>query len=257
MPTCRANSRERGKQARQHQRRGRVLHRMQVEQEVGAVHYRPQRAGALKFERVAWAVERVGLPEAVEVLVDVARRHRVARIELAIRRDIVEGEGQPAAPRLDAGAKQLVERDHAADLVAMGQRADQDMRPRLGGRERRDVIDPGVALPVGFDVGRRQLHPVGEVGHGRSCVKCRGGGIVPGFAGRVTRRAASAARPGQIPCTREFCRFGSGLCRICLFRTETCRSFPGAGNREFDGREQRIFKGEPVLCSKRHRELKS
>ena len=108
----------------------------------------------------------VRTPQPVEVFVDIARRDRVARIELAIGRDIVEGQRQPAAPRPDPGAKQLVERDRAADLVAVGQRASPAHAARARRpSKRRDVFDSGIAGPVRFDVGRRQLHTIGKVGH--------------------------------------------------------------------------------------------
>ena len=204
MPTRRASSRERGSRPGQHQRRGGVLHRMQIEQVVGGVDDRAQRAGPFELDRAARAVERRRAPQPVEVLVDIARGDRVARVELAIGRDIVEGQRQPAAPRPDPGAKQPVERDRAANLVAVGQRAHQHMRPRLGGVEAGDVFDTGVARPIRFDIGRRQLHPVGEVGQGTILRTTAMAPIVHGLCRRVTRRAAclSAKQPQRLGLTR-------------------------------------------------------
>ena len=70
-----------------------------------------------------------GVPQPVEILVDIARGGRDSAVERAIGRDIVEGEGELAARRPQPGAEQTVERDRAADLVAVRQRRDHDMRP--------------------------------------------------------------------------------------------------------------------------------
>jgi hypothetical protein len=105
---------------------------MQIQQVIGGVDHRPQRAGARQLGRLPRPVERREAPQAVEILVDIARGDRIARVEFAIGGDIVEGERQLAAARPELGAEQRVERDRAADLVAVGQRADDDVRPGSG-----------------------------------------------------------------------------------------------------------------------------
>ncbi len=92
---------------------------MDVEKEIGGIDDRAQRTRALQLDRFAGAVERLRAPQPVEILVDVPRGDRIARVELAVRRDIVESEGQRAAARPHLGAEQPIERDRAANLVAM------------------------------------------------------------------------------------------------------------------------------------------
>ncbi len=146
-------------------RRG-VLHRMQIEQEIGLIDDRPQRARAFELDRLARAIERRRVPQPVEILVDIARGDRVARVEFAIRRDIVEGQRQRSAARPNPRAQQLVERDRTANLIAVGQRGHHDMRTGLARDKARDIFDAGIAGAIGFDIGGRQLHPEGEIGHG-------------------------------------------------------------------------------------------
>ena len=81
MPTACASSSALALAARQRQRRARIGHRMQVEQVVGAIVERPQLARARELARCRAAVEHLGGPQAVEVLVDAARRERIAGVE--------------------------------------------------------------------------------------------------------------------------------------------------------------------------------
>ena len=151
--------------AGQHQRRRRILHRVDVEQEIGGVDERAQGPGAGKFDRLARAVEGGLVPQPVEILVDKARDHRIARIETAIGGDIVEGQGQHSPARPQPGAEQPVEGDGPADLVAMGQCRDQHMRPRDAAVEGRDIVDPDIAGTIGLDIGWGQLDGVVRLGH--------------------------------------------------------------------------------------------
>ena len=141
---------------------------MQVEQVVGSLDDRPHRACALQLCRVARAVERRRRPQPVEILVDIARGDRVARIEFLERRDIVEAERQLAAARPDTGAEQAVDRDRAADLVAVGEPHHRDMWPGLARGKGGDVFDPGITGAIGRNIGRRQLDREAEIGHGRT-----------------------------------------------------------------------------------------
>ncbi len=170
---------------------------MQIEQEVGLVDDRPQRARPFELDRVARAVERRRVPQPVEILIDIARRDRIARVEFAVGRDIVEGQRQLSTARPDPGAQQLVERYRPADLVAVGQRGHQDMRTGLTRDKARDVLDAGIAGAIRFDIGRRQLNPVGEIGHWEILLLavCD---ILHAFAGGVTR-SANRRPPGRRP----------------------------------------------------------
>ncbi len=141
---------------------------MDVEQEIGGVDKRTQGAGAGEFGRLARAVEGGLVPQPVEILVDKARDDRIARIETAIGGDIVEGQGQPSLARPQPGAEQPVEGDRPADLVAVGQRRDQHMRPRNAAVKGGDVFDPGVAGSIGFDIGWGQLDGIVRLGHAHS-----------------------------------------------------------------------------------------
>ena len=58
--------------------------------------------------------------------------------------------------------EQVRGRDHAAELVAVGQRVDQHVRAGPAGLETVHVVDAGVALPVGRKVARQHFQG-GEV----------------------------------------------------------------------------------------------
>src|SRR6202043_3116431 len=140
------------------------LHRVYVEQKIGSVDDRTQSASARQLHRLARAVERRGGPEAIEIFVDIPRCGRDPRIKAAIGGNVVEGQGQLALSRLQPGAVQTIERDRAANLVAVCQGGDQNVRSGDAGIEGRVVIDTGIAGSVGFDVGRGQLDGIGRLG---------------------------------------------------------------------------------------------
>ena len=57
---------------REHQRSRRMLHGMDVEQQIDGVHQRADFPRSPELDTVAGTVENIGRPEAVEILVDVA-----------------------------------------------------------------------------------------------------------------------------------------------------------------------------------------
>ena len=91
------------------------------------------------------AVEHVGRPQPVEVLVHAARRERIGGVERAERVDVGEHERQRAAHRPHVLAQQPVVGDRAADLVAVRQRLDRHVRARALGGEPPHVGNAGVA----------------------------------------------------------------------------------------------------------------
>src|SRR5260370_2372830 len=138
---------------------------MQIEQEVGLVDDRPQRPRPFKFDGLARSIERRRVPQPVEILVDIARGDWVARVELAIGRDIVEGERQLAAARPDPGPQQPVERDRPADLVAVGQRGHHDMRPGLTRHKAGYVVYAGIAAAITLATSLPHLPPLAKTPH--------------------------------------------------------------------------------------------
>src|SRR5438552_10442517 len=100
---------------------------MDVEQEVGGIDDRTQITGPGKLGGSPGAVESGRSPQPIEIFVHKARSDRDPWIEIAISGDVVEGQGQLALPWPPLGTEQTVERDRAADLVAMGQRSDENV----------------------------------------------------------------------------------------------------------------------------------
>ncbi len=99
-------------------------------------------ARAAQLDRVARAEQLLVGPDAVQVLVDAARRVGVGGVEARVGLDVGEGQRQAAAPRPEALPQQPVERDRAADLVAVRQRLHHHVRARArrlrdGARSRR------------------------------------------------------------------------------------------------------------------------
>src|SRR5262252_5619845 len=121
---------------------------MDVEEEIGGVDKRTQGAGARQLGRLPRSVERRGRPQPVEVLVDKARCGGSASVEASIGGDIVEGQGQLALLRSQPAAKQTVERDRPADLVAVGQRRNEDVRSGRPAVKGGDVLHAGIASSV-------------------------------------------------------------------------------------------------------------
>ena len=137
-----------GERAGQHQRRRGLLHRMQVKQQIDLGQQRLDLAGAVQFDRTARAVQRIGAPDAVHVLIDEARGGRVIGIEARIGGDVAEDQGQPAFGRHEFLAQQQVERMGAADLVAVDQRGDRRLRPGLAGVEQMGIGNADIAFAV-------------------------------------------------------------------------------------------------------------
>ena len=133
---------------------------MQIEQPIGAVEDRAQRPGSAQLAARALAVEARCVPDPVHVLVEIARHRRIGRIEAAVGVDIGEDQRQLAARRRDASAEEMVERDGAANLIAVHQGAEHDVAPGLAAVERRHIGNAAIALGVGADIGRRNLDAV-------------------------------------------------------------------------------------------------
>ena len=103
---------------------------MDVKQAFGGVDEGQQLPRATQFNRVARTEERGIGPDSVVVLVDQTRWERVGRVEAREGCDVGKGQSQTAAPRAKALLQQPVERDRAADLVAMRERLHH--HPRAG-----------------------------------------------------------------------------------------------------------------------------
>ncbi len=107
----------------------------------------------LELDALGAAVELGRVPDAVEVFVDLARLVRRAGVEALKGRDVGERQGQGAARRAHPFAQQEVQRQGAAELVAVDDGRDHHVRARLLGLEAVHEVDAGVALSVGGDVG--------------------------------------------------------------------------------------------------------
>src|SRR6266851_1986607 len=98
-----------------------MLHRMDVEQKIGGVDYPAQGSVAGELDRLARSIKSCSGPQSVEILVDETRGGGYPAIEAAICGDVVERQGQPSTSGTQFGAKQAIERNGTADLVAVGQ----------------------------------------------------------------------------------------------------------------------------------------
>lgn len=180
--------------ARQCERGTRIGHRVQIEQEIGLVVARTQLAGTPELARTAWAVQHFGIPQPVEILVEAARRERIVIIEALVGGDVREHDRQRPAPRAEAAAQQPIERDRAADLVAMGQRLQRHPRTGDAGREAPHEGDAGVARRPGRKIGKRDLDRRDPLRHGGRARFGAGPSLQPASRGRASRRAAPIAR---------------------------------------------------------------
>jgi hypothetical protein len=141
----------------QGKRRTRLRHRMQVEQHVDAVVERTKLARAAQLRAVPRAIEHLRGPQSVEVLVDAPRRERIRPVEAPVGGDIGEHERERAARRAQSLAQRPVERDGAADLVAVGQRLHQGVWTGARRAELPDERQPGIARCVALEIGKRNL----------------------------------------------------------------------------------------------------
>ena len=69
---------------------------------------------AAQLGAVAWAIEHVGRPDSVEILIDEAGCRRIVRIESLIGGDVREGERQRSPLALHIVPQEQVERDRPA-----------------------------------------------------------------------------------------------------------------------------------------------
>ena len=83
-------------------------------------------------------------------------------VERSIGGDVGEGQGQRALLRTQLALEQEIQRDRAAQLVAVGERIDKDVRPGCAGIEPGDVFDAGISLAVGLELGRRELDRIAQ-----------------------------------------------------------------------------------------------
>ena len=145
--------------SREHQCRRRVLHGMDVKQEIDGIYQRADFPCASELHAVAGAVEHLGGPETVEILIDVARCGGIDRIEPRVGGCVHEGEGELAAGRVDLFVHQITEGVRAAELVAMNQRAQHHMRAGGTAVERRHVVDSDISLAVRVICRARSARP--------------------------------------------------------------------------------------------------
>ncbi len=137
------------------------LHRLrrgvQVQDVVGRRHRRPHRAGPAQLRAVLAAFQPFGRPDPVEVVHQLAAVERLGRIERLVGRHIGKTHREGSDGRPHARVQQVRRRDHAAELVAVGQRVDQHMRAGPAGVEAMHVVDAGIALAVGREVARHHF----------------------------------------------------------------------------------------------------
>ena len=155
-----------------HDRGAGLEHRVDVEEIVGCLDEGANRPRAAKFRAVARAVQRLGVPDPVEILVDEAGGVRPPGIEAQEGVDVREGQRERSARGAKAQPQQPVDDDRPADLVAVGDRVDHHVRAGPAALEGVDEVDAGRGTAVGFDVGGDELD--GNSGHGGQCSSLRG-----------------------------------------------------------------------------------
>ena len=143
-----------------HRRRG-LLHGVQVEQVVGCLHHGPHGPRAPQVGAVARTLQGLQVPEPVEVLLHPAAGEGIGGVEVPVGLDVHESERERAARRAQAGLQKTVERDRAAELVAVHHGRDQQVRAGGVGAEPPDPIEPRVARLPAVDVRRRQFDGIG------------------------------------------------------------------------------------------------
>ena len=119
-------------------------------------------------------VQRGRIPKAVEILVQVAARLRLRRIEAAIGLRVDERQRQPARSRSDAAFEQPQQSPGPAQLVAVDQRRDDHVRSRAAAVQAHDVGHAGAALGIGGDV--RSVDLDGGLAHAAGPQRSNGGG---------------------------------------------------------------------------------
>jgi hypothetical protein len=122
--------------------------RVDVEQVVGGGHHRAQLTGTAQLGAVFGTVQPLRRPDAIQVVHQLAALERLSRIKGFVGRHIGKADGQGADQRAHTGIQQVRGRDHAAELVAVGERVDEHMRPWSARIEAVHVGDAGVALSV-------------------------------------------------------------------------------------------------------------
>ena len=151
-----------------------MLHGVDVEQQIDGVNQRADFPRTPEFDAVAGAIENLGRPEAVEILVDVARDDGVGGVESAVCSDVHEGEGELAPVRPHSLAQQVVDGMRAAELVAVHQRTQHHMRAGCAAVEHRHIVDPGVSPAILRDVERTELDGVRIGDHFRGAIRWSG-----------------------------------------------------------------------------------
>lgn len=180
--------------ARQRERGARIGHRVQIEQEISLVVARAQFARTLELARTACAIEHVRIPQPVEVLVEASRRERIVIIEALVGGDVREHDRKRPASRAESAPQQPIERDRAADLVAVGQRLQR--HPRTGDvrSEAPHERDAGVARRPARKIGERDLDRRDPLRRGGGAGFATGQPLYAAARGRASRRAAPIAR---------------------------------------------------------------
>jgi hypothetical protein len=131
---------------------------MQVEQIVHRGEESTQLSGSRQLSRVAWAVECRWIPQPVEVLIHPAAGFGLIRRELPEGTGIGERKAQLAAYRTNRFAQQSIDRPRTADLVAMRQGIDADVRTGHAAVEGVHVVDAGIAGTMKAQVGDIEKH---------------------------------------------------------------------------------------------------
>ncbi|KGR95249.1 hypothetical protein X977_5762 [Burkholderia pseudomallei MSHR7504] len=145
---------------------------MQIEQPVGLVDERPDRACAIELDRVLrQIVEHGGRPHAIEILIDEARGVGPCRIETLVCGHVRERHSQHAAARPQAPLQQRVDDDRAAYFVAVRERVDHHARAGHAGIEAMHVVDARVSGAMCLEIRKIDLDRIvrkygSRFGHG-------------------------------------------------------------------------------------------
>src|SRR3569833_260399 len=105
--------------AAHHERRGCLVHRMNVDQQINCVQERAQLPCPLKVRTVACAAQHGVAPDTVHVFFNIASRVRIGGVESQVSGNIRKAEAEPSLYRTQAGGKQGVYCDGTAHFVSV------------------------------------------------------------------------------------------------------------------------------------------
>jgi hypothetical protein len=130
---------------------------MNVENVIGRQHHRPKQTSTTQFGAVLAALKQLGRPDAVHVVHQLPALERPGRIERLVGLDVRKTHRERSDFRPHARIEQMRGGDHAADLVAVCQCIDEDVRAGAARLEAVNVVDADVAGAVGRQVARHDF----------------------------------------------------------------------------------------------------